>query len=125
MKLGAMKAQLPWSLEQADLAFCYGGGLGWDAAEALRPRRSVAAQRRRPAGRRLVAAASRAITFSWMSNGGFGGVYAKPALGAGRAPGATGAWLCERSRVVPRWRAADPPPLSAGLVAALGQGGAS
>ncbi|MCM2252984.1 MAG: UDP-N-acetylmuramate:L-alanyl-gamma-D-glutamyl-meso-diaminopimelate ligase, partial [Ramlibacter sp.] len=28
MKLGAMKAQLPWSLEQADLSFCHGGGLG-------------------------------------------------------------------------------------------------
>ena len=29
MKLGTMKAQLPWSLEQADLSFCH-GGLGWD-----------------------------------------------------------------------------------------------
>ena len=37
MKLGAMKAQLPWSLEEADLAFCHSGGLGWDAAEALAP----------------------------------------------------------------------------------------
>ena len=37
MKLGAMKAQLPWSLEQADLAFCHSGGLGWDAREALAP----------------------------------------------------------------------------------------
>ena len=37
MKLGAMKAQLPWSLEQADLSFCHTGGLGWDAAEALAP----------------------------------------------------------------------------------------
>ncbi len=27
MKLGAMKAQLPWSLEEADLAFCHSGGL--------------------------------------------------------------------------------------------------
>ncbi|MBC7619128.1 MAG: UDP-N-acetylmuramate:L-alanyl-gamma-D-glutamyl-meso-diaminopimelate ligase, partial [Candidatus Saccharibacteria bacterium] len=27
MKLGAMKAQLPWSLEEADLAFCHTGGL--------------------------------------------------------------------------------------------------
>ncbi|MDP3616666.1 MAG: UDP-N-acetylmuramate:L-alanyl-gamma-D-glutamyl-meso-diaminopimelate ligase, partial [Rhodoferax sp.] len=35
MKLGTMKAQLPWSLEQADLAFCHGGALGWDAREAL------------------------------------------------------------------------------------------
>ncbi|MGH6639003.1 MAG: UDP-N-acetylmuramate:L-alanyl-gamma-D-glutamyl-meso-diaminopimelate ligase, partial [Polaromonas sp.] len=31
MKLGIMTAQLPWSLEQADLAFCHAGGLDWDA----------------------------------------------------------------------------------------------
>jgi UDP-N-acetylmuramate: L-alanyl-gamma-D-glutamyl-meso-diaminopimelate ligase len=37
MKLGAMKAQLPWSLEHADLAFCHAAGLGWDAAQALAP----------------------------------------------------------------------------------------
>jgi hypothetical protein len=37
MKLGTMKAQLPWSLEQADLAFCHSGGLGWDAVEAMAP----------------------------------------------------------------------------------------
>jgi UDP-N-acetylmuramate: L-alanyl-gamma-D-glutamyl-meso-diaminopimelate ligase len=37
MKLGAMKAQLPWSLEQSDLAFCHSGGLGWDAVEVLMP----------------------------------------------------------------------------------------
>ena len=37
MKLGSMKSQLPWSLEQADLAFCHSGGLGWDAAEVLAP----------------------------------------------------------------------------------------
>ena len=35
MKLGTMKSQLPWSLEQADLAFCHAGGLDWDAREAL------------------------------------------------------------------------------------------
>jgi UDP-N-acetylmuramate: L-alanyl-gamma-D-glutamyl-meso-diaminopimelate ligase len=32
-----MKAQLPWSLEEADLAFCHAGGLDWDATAALRP----------------------------------------------------------------------------------------
>ena len=37
MKLGSMTAQLPWSLEQADLAFCHAGGLDWDARAALRP----------------------------------------------------------------------------------------
>ena len=37
MKLGTMKALLPWSLEEVDLAFCHSGGLGWDAVEALAP----------------------------------------------------------------------------------------
>src|SRR6195952_4580389 len=37
MKQGAMKAQLPWALEEADLSFCHAGGLTWDAAEALAP----------------------------------------------------------------------------------------
>ncbi|RYY86168.1 MAG: UDP-N-acetylmuramate:L-alanyl-gamma-D-glutamyl-meso-diaminopimelate ligase, partial [Comamonadaceae bacterium] len=37
MKLGTMAAQLPWSLEAADLSFCHSGGLGWDAASALAP----------------------------------------------------------------------------------------
>jgi len=35
MKLGTMKSQLPWSLEQADLSFCHSGGLDWNAHEAL------------------------------------------------------------------------------------------
>ena len=37
MKLGAMKAQLPWALEEADLSFCLQGNYGWSAAEALAP----------------------------------------------------------------------------------------
>ena len=37
MKLGSMKALLPWSLEEADLAFCHSGGLDWDATQALAP----------------------------------------------------------------------------------------
>ena len=37
MKLGAMKALLADSLEGADLIFCHGGGLGWDAAQVLAP----------------------------------------------------------------------------------------
>jgi UDP-N-acetylmuramate: L-alanyl-gamma-D-glutamyl-meso-diaminopimelate ligase len=37
MKLGAMKAQLPWALEDADLSFCLQGAYGWNAAEALAP----------------------------------------------------------------------------------------
>ena len=37
MKLGTMKNQLPWSLEEADLAFCHSAGLSWDAATVLAP----------------------------------------------------------------------------------------
>lgn len=37
MKLGVMKAQLPASLEGAELTFCYADNLGWNAREALQP----------------------------------------------------------------------------------------
>ena len=37
MKLGVMKNALPASLKDADLVFCYGANLGWDATEALLP----------------------------------------------------------------------------------------
>ncbi len=77
MKLGTMKAQLPWSLENADLAFCHSGGLGWDAAAALEPmgaRAQVA-----PDIDTLVAQVSQAAQpgdhILCMSNGGFGGVH--------------------------------------------------
>jgi UDP-N-acetylmuramate: L-alanyl-gamma-D-glutamyl-meso-diaminopimelate ligase len=77
MKLGAMKAQLPWSLESAALAFCHSGGLDWDAAAALAP----LAERAQVAGSidalvPLVAAAVRpGDHIVCMSNGGFGGVH--------------------------------------------------
>jgi UDP-N-acetylmuramate: L-alanyl-gamma-D-glutamyl-meso-diaminopimelate ligase len=79
MKLGPMKAQLPWSLEQADLSFCHSGGLGWDAAEVLTPmgaRAHVA-----DSVPELVAQVARAARpgdhLLCMSNGGFGGVHEK------------------------------------------------
>ena len=37
MKLGVMNGQLPGSLAEADMVFCYANGLGWDAALALAP----------------------------------------------------------------------------------------
>ena len=79
MKLGAMKAQLPWSLEPADLAFCHTAGLDWDAAEALAP---LGARARTAAGidalvRQVTDAAHPGDTIVCMSNGGFGGVHAK------------------------------------------------
>ena len=79
MKLGAMKAQLPWSLEDADLAFCHSGGLDWDAAQAMSSMGDTAfvaatieetiaqvIQRARPGDHILC-----------MSNGGFGGIHLK------------------------------------------------
>jgi len=79
MKLGTMKAQLPWSLEQADLSFCHSGGLGWDPAEALAPmgeRASIG----RDIGEVLAqvrAAARPGDHILCMSNGGFGGIHRK------------------------------------------------
>ncbi len=79
MKLGTMKAQLPWALEEADLAFCHGGGLGWDAHEALAPmgERAVVADTIDALVRRVVKAARPGDHVLCMSNGGFGGVHAK------------------------------------------------
>ncbi|MBL0422876.1 UDP-N-acetylmuramate:L-alanyl-gamma-D-glutamyl-meso-diaminopimelate ligase [Ramlibacter sp. AW1] len=79
MKLGTMKAQLPWSLEQADLAFCHSGGLGWDPAEALAPM----GERARVAGTvadlvaQVRAVARPGDQVLCMSNGGFGGIHGK------------------------------------------------
>jgi len=79
MKLGAMKAQLPWSLEPADLAFCHTAGLDWDAAEALAP--LGASAQTAPDIATLVAQVTQAARpgdcVVCMSNGGFGGVHAK------------------------------------------------
>ena len=79
MKLGAMKAQLPWSLEEADLAFCHSGGLGWDAAQALAPmgRQAVVCDSIDALVAQVVAAAKPGDHVLCMSNGGFGGVHAK------------------------------------------------
>jgi UDP-N-acetylmuramate: L-alanyl-gamma-D-glutamyl-meso-diaminopimelate ligase len=79
MKLGTMKAQLPWSLEHADLAFCHSGALGWDATEALAPmaaRAHVAASIEQLLAQ-VVAAARPGDQVLCMSNGGFGGIHQK------------------------------------------------
>jgi UDP-N-acetylmuramate: L-alanyl-gamma-D-glutamyl-meso-diaminopimelate ligase len=79
MKLGTMKAQLPWSLEAADLAFCHSGGLDWDAHEALAPM-GARAQVAHDIGTlvdQLRAAARPGDHIVCMSNGGFGGVHAR------------------------------------------------
>jgi UDP-N-acetylmuramate: L-alanyl-gamma-D-glutamyl-meso-diaminopimelate ligase len=79
MKLGAMKAQLPWSLEEADLAFCHSGGLSWDAAQALAPMgaQAVVCDSIDKLVARVVAEARPGDHILCMSNGGFGGVHGK------------------------------------------------
>ncbi|MEI8325987.1 MAG: UDP-N-acetylmuramate:L-alanyl-gamma-D-glutamyl-meso-diaminopimelate ligase [Betaproteobacteria bacterium] len=79
MKLGAMKAQLPWSLEAADLAFCHAGGLAWDAREALAAMGAKAqvADNIEELLQQLTSAAKAGDHIVCMSNGGFGGVHAK------------------------------------------------
>jgi UDP-N-acetylmuramate: L-alanyl-gamma-D-glutamyl-meso-diaminopimelate ligase len=79
MKLGTMKSQLPWSLEESDLAFCHTGGLDWDAAEALLPMgvRAVVGSSVNEVIAQVVAAAEAGDHVLCMSNGGFGGIHAK------------------------------------------------
>jgi UDP-N-acetylmuramate: L-alanyl-gamma-D-glutamyl-meso-diaminopimelate ligase len=79
MKLGTMKSQRPWSLEDADLAFCHSGGLDWDAVGALSPmgtRASVAGSVDEVI-EQVVSAAQAGDHVLCMSNGGFGGIHAK------------------------------------------------
>ena len=79
MKLGTMKALLPWSLEEADLAFCHSGGLGWDANEALLEMgdRAVVADAIDTLVAKVVKAAKPGDQILCMSNGGFGGIHDK------------------------------------------------
>ena len=90
MKLGAMSAQLPWSLEQADLSFCHGGGLGWDAAKVLAPmgRRALVAQTIDELVHAIVQAARPGDHVLCMSNGGFGDIHAKLLRALAARPGA-------------------------------------
>ncbi len=77
MKLGAMKARLPWSLESADLAFCHSAGLDWAPAEALASM-GARAQVANDIGtlvEQVVAAARPGDQVLCMSNGGFGGIH--------------------------------------------------
>ncbi len=77
MKLGTMKAQLPWSLEEADLAFCHSGGLGWDAVAALAPmgERAQVADSIAAVVEQVMAQVRPGDHLLCMSNGGFGGIH--------------------------------------------------
>jgi len=79
MRMGAMKAALPGSLAGAERTWCYAGGLGWDAAEALAPlgeRASVHTDLDALVAS-VVAEARAGDRVLVMSNGGFGGVHRK------------------------------------------------
>jgi len=89
MKLGAMKAQLPWSLDEADVAFCHSGGLGWDAQAALAEMgaRAVVSDTVEALARQVATQSLPGDHIVCMSNGGFGGIHARliGLLGAGPA----------------------------------------
>ena len=79
MKLGTMKALLPWALEEADLSFALQGDYGWRVAEALAPLAHPAQVL--DSVDALVAAIARAARpgdqVLCMSNGSFGGIHGK------------------------------------------------
>jgi len=79
MKLGVMKAALPASLQDADLVFCYGANLGWDAAEALKPlgARATTCDDLETLVQAVVNVARPGDHVLVMSNGGFGGIHQK------------------------------------------------
>jgi UDP-N-acetylmuramate: L-alanyl-gamma-D-glutamyl-meso-diaminopimelate ligase len=79
MKLGTMKARLPWALEEADLAFCLQGNYGWSAREALAPMgaQAVVAETVDALVAAIAAAARGGDHVVCMSNGAFGGIHAK------------------------------------------------
>jgi UDP-N-acetylmuramate: L-alanyl-gamma-D-glutamyl-meso-diaminopimelate ligase len=79
MKLGVMKDALPASLSEADLVFCYGANLGWDAAEALKPiaNKAKTFDDLTKLVQAIVSVAKPDDHILVMSNGGFGGVHQK------------------------------------------------
>ena len=89
MKLGMMKAQLPWALEEADLSFCLQGAYGWNARDALAPlgASAVVSDNVDALVAEIAKAARPGDHVLCMSNGGFGGIHAKllAALGAAAA----------------------------------------
>jgi len=79
MKLGTMKDALPGSLRDADLVFCHGANLGWDAAAALSPlgEKAQTSDDLAELVSRIVTAAQPGDHVLVMSNGGFGGIHQK------------------------------------------------
>jgi UDP-N-acetylmuramate: L-alanyl-gamma-D-glutamyl-meso-diaminopimelate ligase len=79
MKLGVMKQALPDSLVDADLVFCYGANLGWDAKEALAPiqEKSAVFDDLDAMVTAITQEAKNGDQILVMSNGGFGGIHQK------------------------------------------------
>lgn len=79
MRTGAMKAQLPASLAEADQVFCYAGGVDWDVAQTLAPLGGKAAAYQDMAALEagVLAAARPGDQILVMSNGGFGGIHGR------------------------------------------------
>ena len=79
MKLGVMKDALPGSLKDADLVFCYGANLGWDARGALAPlgEKALVSDDLNELVEAIAAAVCLGDNVLVMSNGGFGGVHEK------------------------------------------------
>jgi len=87
MKLGTMKAQLPWALEEADVSICHAGGLSWDARETMAPlgNAGMVCNTIDEVVAAVVRIARPGDHVLCMSNGGFGGVHAKLLAALGRA----------------------------------------
>ena len=79
MKLGVMKQALPASLVDADLVYCFGANLGWDAKEALEPMGAKAKvfDNMDALITAIVDEAKNGDQILVMSNGGFGGIHQK------------------------------------------------
>ncbi len=79
MKSGAMRSRLAKSLEEADLVYCFAGGLAWDPGEALAPISSRAAIHAEldPMLETLMRVLRAGDHVLVMSNGAFGGIHEK------------------------------------------------
>ena len=79
MKLGVMKDALPGNLKDADLVFCYGANLGWDARSALAPMgdKAMVNDDLYDLIEAIATAAKAGDQILVMSNGGFGGIHEK------------------------------------------------
>ncbi|HUW24911.1 MAG TPA: UDP-N-acetylmuramate:L-alanyl-gamma-D-glutamyl-meso-diaminopimelate ligase [Gallionella sp.] len=79
MRLGVIKDALPGSLKQADMVFCYGADLGWDAAAALAPLgdKAIVKDDLNELIEAIASAAKSGDQVLVMSNGGFGGIHEK------------------------------------------------